>query len=453
MSAKSWSLSRRLLFIFAASTLSIVATLSLGGAWFLKQSIERELDALLLEEHDELAAMMLATEHAPDDFARTVARLEPEHPANPMGWRVWLPDGTPGGTYGRSDLLCADAPNRDLMNRTIGLGDGLRWRTERHESGHFVGCVLDGSHQLALMRRYFVFAAALTGVSILVALLVGKLFIDRFCRLLRQVAEQTRCVHETEAPVQIALKNPPDEIREVVDALQELLRNTRQEIARAKLFVAGVAHELRSPIQNLIGETEVALMNRRDEAAYRELLVSHLEELHHLGDAVHNLVSICTSTARNGEPHLEEFDLVQEVRMRLEPERSRAQQRGVALEFDCAGDARIRGDREAILRAVRNLTDNAIEWSPPDRAVRVCIRGEERTVSVTVDDAGPGVSEELRGKVFEPFFSGPSRSGRRQGYGLGLTIVRSAVEKHGGTIDIGSSPLGGARFHMTIAKT
>ena len=224
MSARNWSFSRRLLLIFAGSTLSMVAIVSLGGAWFLKQSIERELDALLLEEHDELAAMLLATDHSPADFQSTIARLASQHPSNPMGWRVWLPDGAPGGTFGMSDLLRPDAPRPDVMGRTIRLGSGLRWRTERLASGHVVGCVLDGSTQLALMRRYLLLAAALTAISTLVALLVGKLFIDRGCRLLQQVAEQTRSVHETETPVQIAVENPPDEIRAVVDALHELLR-------------------------------------------------------------------------------------------------------------------------------------------------------------------------------------------------------------------------------------
>ncbi len=108
--------------------------------------------------------------------------------------------------------------------------------------------------------------------------------------------------------------------------------------------------------------------------------------------------------------------------------------------------------REGPLRAMRNLTANAIEWSEPGSQVDVHVLGENGLVTVIVDDAGPGVPEDLRERIFEAFFRGPQAKGRRIGYGLGLAIVRAAVDSQGGTVEVGRSPLGGARFRMRLPR-
>jgi signal transduction histidine kinase len=105
-----------------------------------------------------------------------------------------------------------------------------------------------------------------------------------------------------------------------------------------------------------------------------------------------------------------------------------------------------------LLRALRNLAGNAIEWSPPGSRVQVQLEGKNGEVIVTVDDQGPGVPPELRTKIFEPFFTGPQQKGRRVGYGLGLAIVRAAAVEQGGTIEVGTSDAGGARFRLVLPK-
>ena len=112
----------------------------------------------------------------------------------------------------------------------------------------------------------------------------------------------------------------------------------------------------------------------------------------------------------------------------------------------------IESHREAVLRGVRNVVANALDWAPPAGRVRVSIRGDSDGIHVVVDDSGPGVPLEERARIFDPFVRGRIRQGRRIGYGLGLAIARSAVEAHGGTISVTESPLGGARFTMTLRR-
>ena len=109
-------------------------------------------------------------------------------------------------------------------------------------------------------------------------------------------------------------------------------------------------------------------------------------------------------------------------------------------------------DREAMLRALRNLVSNAVQWTPQGGQVNVTIAATDLNVTLTVDDSGPGIPGPMRAKIFEPFARGGERGGERVGYGLGLAIVREAVEAHGGTVEVATSPIGGARFVVHIPR-
>jgi two-component system heavy metal sensor histidine kinase CusS len=244
----------------------------------------------------------------------------------------------------------------------------------------------------------------------------------------------------------------PTEIAAIADALSEMLGKVRRETDQARIFTAGLAHELRSPVQNLVGETEVALLRERDAETYRKVLASHLEELRSLGDAIDNLVTICSAGDKGRRRPRELIDLGEESRIRLARERAQGARHQVQLELGIEGDTRLWGDREALLRAIRNLVANAIQWSPPGSKVVARVRGLPHEVEVLVEDAGPGIPPELRERIFEPFFRGPQAAGRRIGYGLGLALARMAVDEHAGKIEVGEAAMGGARFRVLLPR-
>jgi two-component system heavy metal sensor histidine kinase CusS len=277
--------------------------------------------------------------------------------------------------------------------------------------------------------------------------------LHRATQTLRAVSASVRKVQAPAETVNVDVSRAPDEIRDVVDAMHELLRNIQVATERHRVLYASMAHELRAPIQNLVGATEVALLSRREADSYRRVLESNLDELRELGDAIDNLMTICAPQSLGAHtPVSEDFDLVEEARLRLERERARAQRQGVRFELHTSGNTRMRGDRERILRALRNLAANAIEWSSKGGAVRVEIEGLERDIVILVDDDGPGVPVEQREKIFDPFYRGPSAHGRRVGYGLGLAMVKDAADHHAGSVAVESSPSGGARFRLTLPR-
>lgn len=453
MSARTWTLAGRMTRLFTVSLVGVVLLVSVPSAWFLARAVEQELDALLHEELDELAADFHHTARDAAAFADVTARLNQQHPSNRFGWRLWNAAGNAVvAETGATALLPSRGRAPDALDRSERLSGDLRWRAVRLRSGEVAELVVDGSAQVAMLRRYG-FVALLTVLAGAAASVVVSLFVYRHAsNLLQAVAERARSVRSPEDDVDLDSEALPEEVRGVALALQEMLTNIRDATAQSQLMTAGLAHELRSPIQNLLGETEVALLMDGGPEQYRAVLRSQLEELHALGDAVDNLVTLLSAPDGRCPVPRERFDLAAEAELRLARESAAAERRGVRLELIGSGNTTLVGDREALLRAVRNLAANGIEWSPTGGVVRVELDGSGDRVVVTVDDAGPGIEKAARELIFNPFFRGPTASGRRAGYGLGLAIVRSAVESHGGEVEVESSPAGGARFRLKLPR-
>jgi two-component system heavy metal sensor histidine kinase CusS len=448
----SWSLARRLTGLFLVSTTFFVLAISIMSAWFLNQSVKLELEALLPQEISELRVRF---EQGTEDriaVERFVTELDNRYAPDHLAVRVWDPDGTVWGEFGNLEILrpLIPAPTPQAAPQTVSRE--VRWQSEKLSSGRVLGVIVDGSPILSLLKRYEVYATVFVLAGTAFTLVASRLFFQRVSQLLATVAERTRAVREPESEVEIDIEGAPREIEEVVDALREMLENIRRETEEARIFTAGTAHEMRSPVQNLIGETEVALIAQRDAATYRNVLVSHLEELRSLGDAVDNLVTICSAKETARSAAREHFDLAQQAEIRLQRERAFAGRHGLKLDMQVHGDTSIYGDREALLRALRNLVANAIQWSPSGGVVDVTFDGRDSMIEVAVDDSGPGVPDGLRERIFEPFFRGPAAAGQRIGYGLGLAIARTAVRDQGGEIEVSASRKGGACFRVRLPR-
>jgi two-component system heavy metal sensor histidine kinase CusS len=236
----------------------------------------------------------------------------------------------------------------------------------------------------------------------------------------------------------------------VGDALASMLGRIESATAGMRTLTAGLAHELRSPLQNLIGETEVMLLSDRSPEDYRRLLASNLEELHDLAGAVDNLLVHCRARdpLRPGRPLLppEPFDLFDQACLRLERTRRAAERGGVRLELRRSGDTTVVAVREDVLRLVKNLVDNAVKWSPPGGAIEVLVEGDGETVRIVVDDQGPGMPAHLGESIYRPFVRHAGGQQARAGYGLGLSICRSVVDAHGGRLFHEPRAGGGTRF-------
>ena len=452
----SWSLSRSLrLHVLVSATLPLLIAVVVGYS-FLAGSVARELDALVDEELSE-ATLRLPEGWEPGlHFKKIADRCQFEHPEFPMAWRVLQTEsGQVLGEFGVPRLFERSGTLRTPSADVVRLGSSMVAKTVAVDRGRSLALLIDGSVLNGGIQTYVLTSALTLSFCFVLALVAGGVTAGRIRRLFRKVASRVA----VQAPLDGGVASGtdadddrlPEEIREVAGQLQVVLQQVRSASEEARVFTMSLAHELRSPVQNLIGQSEVALMRPRDAAAYKLTLTQHLGELIHFSDALDNLLTYCAQPHARIERH-EQFDLWEEAQIRLRREQQRGERKQVTVTLSCHGDTRMRGDREAVMRGVRNVVANAVDWTPAGSAVDVKIFGDEAGVHVTVEDGGPGLPEALREKIFEPFFQGPSADSRRIGYGLGLAMTKKVVDAHDGKIAVEDGAAGGARFVIDMAR-
>jgi signal transduction histidine kinase len=227
------------------------------------------------------------------------------------------------------------------------------------------------------------------------------------------------------------------------------LENTFGEMRR---FSADAAHELRTPLTALKGTLEVALRADRNVAEYREALISALEEVDRLVRLAEDLLLLSRSTAGPESPRarvdLEPLVLdVADVGARL------AKDHGVAVRVGPVAPVAVLGDVGALRRALLNLVENGVKYTPAGGRVDLSAATVDGDVVLAVEDTGPGVDEADAERIFEPFVRlDAARARETGGSGLGLAIARSIVIAHRGTLIAGRAAGGGARFTLRLPR-
>ena len=232
-----------------------------------------------------------------------------------------------------------------------------------------------------------------------------------------------------------------DELGRLALRFNEMLATLESSLGSQRRLVADASHELRTPLTSLRTNIEVLARNEAIPAADRERLLGdvtgQLEELTGLVDDVVEL-------ARGAEAPLVMEDVRLDLLVERAVERSRLHAPAARFEVELE-ETLVRGAPDRLDRAVTNLLDNAVKWSPPGDAIDVSVRDG----AVTVRDRGPGIDPADLPHVFDRFYRSPSARGT-PGSGLGLAIVRQTADSHGGTVSAESAEGGGARLRLVL---
>jgi two-component system sensor histidine kinase MprB len=261
-------------------------------------------------------------------------------------------------------------------------------------------------------------------------------------RRLTSAAEEVARTDELK-PIEVA---GSDEIARLAGAFNDMLAALGASRDRQRQLVADAGHELRTPLTSL--RTNIDLLAQADShggldpQARQELLADVRAQLEELTSLIQDLVQLARDEPLPPEP--EPVDLADVVDHAVERVRLRAG--GVTFDVSVQSWPVI-GERQTLDRAVVNLLDNAVKWSPPEGVVTV------RLVNGVLDvaDQGPGISGVDLPHVFERFYRA-SDARRLPGSGLGLAIVRQTAERHGGSVSAGRTPQGGAIFRLTLPR-
>ena len=240
----------------------------------------------------------------------------------------------------------------------------------------------------------------------------------------------------------------PDEVAPLVTALNALLQRLGQSLDTQRAFVADAAHELRSPLTAL--KLQLQLLKRAgseaERAAAAEALAAGIERAARL---VEQLLTLARTEPGAAAAPLQPLDLSELVREALADTVPLALARGTQFELHADAPLPLDGDRAALSALVRNLADNAVRYSPAGARVELRVFLQHGRPVLQVDDAGPGIPPAERERVFDRFY----RRGLADepGTGLGLAIVRGVAQRHGATVALDDSPLGGLRVTLRFA--
>lgn len=227
----------------------------------------------------------------------------------------------------------------------------------------------------------------------------------------------------------------PAELEPLVDTLNEMLARLERSFQRLTEFSSDLAHELRTPLSNLLTQTQVTLTKARSTDEYREVLASNAEELERLSRMVSDMLFLAQADHAMVIPTREPVELAIETQAVLDFYEALASEKHIALSL--AGTGSMSGDRLMLRRALSNLLSNAISHTPEGGAIKVVLSSAEQAVQISVSNTGDPIPAELHTRLFDRFYRvDASRERMGQGAGLGLAITDSIVRAHGGEIKL-----------------
>ncbi|HSQ02490.1 MAG TPA: ATP-binding protein, partial [Burkholderiales bacterium] len=269
-------------------------------------------------------------------------------------------------------------------------------------------------------------------------------------RPLEQIATAVDTIGGTNLQARIPEVSPDVELRQVTRVLNDMLVRLEGAFAAQRSFIADASHELRSPLANLRGTVEVSLRRSRSPDEYREALNVALAEAERLSRLTDDLLVLSRVDACQLALDLHSCDLSDIARGAVAALAARAQEKGVQLRLD-AQPAAIVGDAHRLRQAIDNLLDNALRYAPTGSDVVVTARQEDGHAILSVQDAGPGLSEEEQARIFDRFYRvDVSRARDSGGLGLGLPIVKGIIEAHHGQVSVRSKPGQGCVFNVFL---
>jgi len=280
--------------------------------------------------------------------------------------------------------------------------------------------------------------APLAGLALPMAALVWWL-VTWLLQPLRRLAGEVRA-RDANALTPLPQAGLPDEVAPLVAALNALLERLGASLAAQRGFVADAAHELRSPLTALKLQLQ-ALQHAPAEADRDQALATLGHGIDRAARLVEQLLALARSEpgAPLAEPQaLDLATLAREVLAELWP---LAQARRIRLSLTGADALPLTGDRAGLYALLRNLADNALRYTPEGGQVQLTVDHDGRAPRLRVDDSGPGIPANERARVFNRFYR--RDSGQADGSGLGLAIVQAVAARHGASVTLGDSPLGG----------
>ncbi|MBY4947518.1 heavy metal sensor histidine kinase [Cupriavidus respiraculi] len=450
------SLTTRLTAFFSLTSAAVLLGLGIMIAWAMDGHFAHQ-DYAVLGENIALIRKIAADTPPAAMPARFNEALE-HHPG--FVARVQHPDGrllyaSEGFDFGIATAAAAALPpGRDTFDWQQDGREyrGMRGTVPAASQPARVLHVLVGSDteiHAHFMREFRRSLALYIGLAALLSGVFGWWAARRGLAPLHTMAARARAVTANRLDERMPVEAVPVEMADLASTLNAMLARLQDDFRRLSEFSSDLAHELRTPITNLMTQTDVVLSQPRDAGKYRDVLASNAEELQRLSRMVSDMLYLAKMEHGITLPSAEDIELADEVRAIFDFYDALAEDKAVRMALH--GGGRIVGDRLMLRRALSNLLSNALRHTPPDGAIAVEIAATPATVSLAVENEGQDIRPDLLPSLFDRFFRGDKSRARPESdsVGLGLSITRAIVQAHGGTISVQSAH-GRTRFTLAF---
>jgi two-component system heavy metal sensor histidine kinase CusS len=464
--ARAWSLATRLTAWYAGSAFALVLMATGYLYWTSVTNLDREDDQLL---GDRVRALRTVMQNRPGDTAALRQEVEEEWEAHERT-RIHMRITDDGGqvvveTPGMSQLLPSSSfPAPTAEPRTGADMDSTKGRSFRvlavdaadsvpKRPPYLIQVAMDRSLELELQADYRKHLLLVLGTALVVCAGIGYQIARRGIRPIHEITDTARRIRPTNLGERITPDGLPAELLMLADTFNQMLDRLEESFVRLSRFSADLAHELRTPVYSLRGEVEVALTKSRTPEEYREVLGSNLEEWGRLAHMIDRLLFLARAENPETQVKKEPCDVGQELATVCEFYGLSAAEAGVQLAV--AGDEKVQADldRPLFQRAVGNVVANALANTPPGGSVTLIATGDDRSTRVEATDTGCGIPAAHLPHVFDRFYRADhTRSSKNGSVGLGLAIVRSIMDLHGGTVAITSEVGRGTRVTLTFPR-
>jgi two-component system heavy metal sensor histidine kinase CusS len=468
LAARPWSLATRLTLWYAGSAFTLIATATLVLYWVLVRNVNRAEDQFLVDMVQILREIL---RDRPDDFVslrqevewegaarqytRLFMRVVDEHGAVIMetpGTRelveTWPQTAVPADVVPRlaDDLSCRARACR-VLSAWAFVGPA-------RDHQYLIQEAVDRSAEQELLVVYRRRLWAVLGTAFLAAGIVGHGIARHGMRPIQSITATASRIRPGNLKERIVGDGLPSELALLAATFNRMLADLEDAFARLSTFSADLAHELRTPVNNMRGELEVALGRSRSPADYKATLESALEECVRLTHMLDGLMFLARAELTPAQVHRSRVDVRDELVGVAEFHEPAASEAGLSIHVPDAGLCLTASlDRALFQRALSNLVTNALAYTPRGGSIQLRAGRDGRDLRVDVTDTGVGIDAEHVDRIADRFYRvDRSRSSASGGLGLGLAIVKSIVHCHDGSLRIVSRPGSGTTVSLLFSR-
>ncbi len=443
------SLSTQLTVWYSGFALLLLLAATGYLSWALMTDLNHEDDHFLRER---MAHVRDVLDRSPDDSAALEQEIDAVSGTNrllPIYVRVFDKSGT---------IVVESAGMRTFPVTNFETGeevesaDGRSYRVLANQTDRFViQAALDRTREELMIARYLRNVWWVLAVAVLLCACGGYRIAKRCIGPIHEIIQNFGEIGASTLDRRIESAGQTAEISSLVVTFNKMLDRLEASFNRLSQFSADIAHELRTPVNNMRGELEVALGKTRTADQYRDVVGSSLEECQRLSRMIDNLLFLARAENPETQIRREPLNVSDELQTVMDFYEAAACESGLNLAVDSPQGVQADFDRILFQRAMSNLVANAISYTRPGGRVDVRAVREGATVRIEVTDTGCGISPADLPHVFDRLYRvDGARTAASGGVGLGLAIVKSIAELHGGTVEISSAAGQGTRVSLVL---